>query len=234
MKNENIFFAIRGKSDRRRIRDSKKQKEKSFIELYKKERKLNLLYRNLGIEELENPYQKGFKRSFVLREDIAKTKKAEFYLELLKHINTTQKSLRKDFKKKKRKNRKRIYTESEQHLKRLDTYEFCKLPDTFKPHFMKVESYSLKYKRVEIKYIFIESWRYVLKVTPNMVKHRKRLDATLVSEIKQIENYIDRNYLRPVIDKVRSKNHQCKNWNIKPKEKQIPVFKILKQENEQH
>ncbi len=116
MKNENNFYVIRGKTDRRRKRETIRQKEKQLIQLDKKESQLYTQRNNLGFELLEKPYQKGFKRFFIVREDVAQTKYADFYNELLIYINTTKYSLRKDFRKSKNVKRKRVFVETIQEL----------------------------------------------------------------------------------------------------------------------
>ena len=186
MKDENLAFAIRGKTDRRRTRDAKKKIEKQMIQLDKKASQLYYLERNLGNELLETPYQKGFKRFFEVRKDITQTKYVDFYTELLAIINTTQYSLRKDFKKSKKIKRKRVLVETTQALKSFSEWEFKKIPEKFKFHFIKIEEYSALTKSIEINYVFIESWKYNLKVVPNIITHRKKLDNELASEIKNI------------------------------------------------
>jgi len=228
MKNENNFYVIRGKTDRRRKRDRIKQIQKQYIKLYKKENLLCKQERSLGFEALEQPYQKGFKRFFVLRKEIHSEKQILFYNELLTIINTKQLSLRKDFKKRKRVNRKKVYLETEQKLSELNVWEFLKLPEKFKPHFIRVEYHHLKWNSITIKYIFCEPWRYVLRVEPNMITHIKKIDSVLESEIKEIENFIEHHYLRPKISKSRSKKFKWKEHKIKNKEVQIPILKLLK------
>jgi len=52
--------------------------------------------------QLEEPYQRGWKRSFILREDVARCHAAEFYAILLAKINTETYSTNKGFTHKKR------------------------------------------------------------------------------------------------------------------------------------
>ncbi|MBI3883205.1 MAG: hypothetical protein HY305_03065 [Sphingobacteriales bacterium] len=158
MEKESDFFSIRGKSDRKRKRDALKQRQKQLISLRKKQRKLWNTLKNLGFETVETPYQTGFKRLFILRDDIAKTNKAEFYNELLIHINTIQTSMRKDFAKKKRKLGKKIYVPQEQQLRKLEPYLFKRIPEKFHGCFIKEEIYDPQSKSIKTSFVFIEPW----------------------------------------------------------------------------
>jgi hypothetical protein len=233
MKNENLAFAIRGKTDRQRKRDAFKQKEKQLIQLDKKETQLYHQKRNLGFELLENPYQKGFKRFFVVREDIAQSKYGEFYNELLTYINSTKYSLRKDFKKSKKIKRKRVYVEISQELESFHDFQFKKIPEKFKPCFWPTLAYHPNFKSFEMKYKFIDPWKYVLKTEPNIITHRRKIDHELEQEISQIENKIERCFLRNKINKAKSKRTKYKEWKVADNKKQIPMYKIIEQNNEQ-
>lgn len=234
MKNENLAFAIRGKTDRRRKREAFKQKEKQFIQLNKKESQLYKQRTNLGFELLEKPYQKGFKRSFIVRDDVAQTKYGAFYNELLAYINTTKYSLRKDFKKSKKINRKRVLVETSQELESFHDFQFKIIPEKFKSCFLPTVVYHPNFKSFVIKYKFIEPWKYVLKVEPNMITHRRKIDNELEQEISQIKNKIERCFLRNKINKAKSKRTKYKEWKVAHNKKQIPMYKIIKQKNEQH
>lgn len=234
MKNEVLAFAIRGKTDRRRKREAFKQKEKQFIQLEKKESQLYQQKRNLGFELLEKPYQKGFKRFFIVREDIAQTKYCSFYNELLAFINTTTYSLRKDFKKSKKIKRKRVFIETNQELESFYDFQFKKIPEKFKPCFLPTLEYHPNFKSFSIKYKFIEPWKYVLNIEPNMITHRRKIDNELEQEIAKLRNKIERSYLRIKMNKAKSKKSKYKEWNVADNKKQIPLHQIIKQNNEQH
>lgn len=62
--------------------------DKQLISLDKKRDDLQELKRNLGWEPLIPPVQKGWKRFFVLRDDVERSKHAEFFQNILKKINT--------------------------------------------------------------------------------------------------------------------------------------------------
>lgn len=219
--------ALRIKSSRRRRRDIKKYKDKKYIRLDKQRDELRQKEQDLGFEPLEAPYQKGFKRSFVVREELHSEAKNAFYNELLPYINTMQYSLRKDFKKRKRIRRKKVYVETLQEMREY-CYGFHKIPDQFKSHFVKKEKLTKDKKQTYFVYVFAEPWRYKLKVEPHIITHRKVIDNVLNSEIQQLENYIERQHLEPKIAKAKSARHQYK-WEhyLKHQEVLPPIFKIL-------
>ena len=173
MKNENNFYVIRGKTDRRRKRETIRQKEKQLIQLDKKESQLYTQRNNLGFELLEKPYQKG-------------------------------------------------------------SYTFNKIPEKFKQYFLPIEEYHPNFKTFITKYKFIEPWKYVLKIEPNMITKRRKIDIELEQELSQIKNKIERNHLRIRINKAKSKKTNYKEWKVADNKKLIPLFKIVKQEYEQY
>ena len=94
-------LSYRLRSARNKKRSQKEDKEKRLIQLHKQEVKLWMDRRNLPLVPLAEPYQKGWKRFFVLREDVQGSNKAGFYESLLEKINTIQYSKDKGFKAKK-------------------------------------------------------------------------------------------------------------------------------------
>ena len=75
-------------SPRRKERHRKIGFEKQLISLYRKNYELGRRFREIQLVPLESPYQKGWVRSFVLRDDVARSAKAPFFEKLLEKINT--------------------------------------------------------------------------------------------------------------------------------------------------
>ncbi|MFM2386401.1 MAG: hypothetical protein RL660_1158 [Bacteroidota bacterium] len=234
MHSEEHFYAIRIRNKRRRIRDSKTHKAKQLIQLGKQQQALRTIQQHLGYEALETPYQKGFKRFFVLSEQVISDKEKCLYEELLPWVNTIQYSLRHDFKKKKRVKRKRVFVDTIQELKTYYAYQFYKVPDHLQRFFVPVLYCSRNRYSIELRFTFSEPWRYKLCVAPHMITHRKIVDTELATTIKQLDNMIDTKCLRPKIDKARSKRYQYKNGikYIKHSEIQVPIQQLLKNNNE--
>jgi hypothetical protein len=107
-------FASRFKSARRKKRLVKKDYDKQMHSIYVRERKLIADIRNLPLIPLENPYQQGWVRYFVLREDVLRSPNAAFFQDLLTKINTYHYSNIKSFSTKERKKGKKIIVEEHQ------------------------------------------------------------------------------------------------------------------------
>ncbi|KAA0127160.1 hypothetical protein FY557_14325 [Chryseobacterium sp. SN22] len=97
-KRQPLFFRLRNLRSRKRI--IKKDVEKQIRQKYKHWRRLWEIRRNIPLVPLEKPYQKGFVRFFVLRDDIKRSSDSRFFEELLKKLNTEMYSPTRKFLKK--------------------------------------------------------------------------------------------------------------------------------------
>jgi len=165
---------------------------------------------NLGYEELNPPVQRGYKRLFVLTEATQYCGRAEFYQGILDKINSVWYSPDKQFKQKKRKIRKwRYQYTKEQQLKQPEDYEFYregKFTEEERAYFYPVEYYHFPGKCWRTKYIFIEPWRFELRVRPHIITEVKRKDPELEQYRDELGDFLDRkeNYRRLV--KIRGGN----------------------------
>jgi hypothetical protein len=199
--------------------------DKKLLRLRREEKKLDELNRNLGWETLTPPVQKGWKRFFVLRDDVARSKHCEFFENILNKINTFDWHYRRDFKVKKRRYGKGKYAVKTQILLRPCESHFQKLG------FNEVEK-SFFYdawkweggKRLYKYYVFKEPWRFVLRVRPNMIDKIKRIDAAIQSRSKEIDNYLERNNYRNQLWKILDGNVHDR-WYA---ERLRPVENVLK------
>jgi hypothetical protein len=194
------------KSARQKKRLTKKDFDKQLLRIYKLKKTLFQQKLSLPLVPLAEPYQRGWKRTFILREDVARSKHADFYRDLLKKVNTVEYSHNKGFTKKKRRKRKRVYEVRPQHLREFYTWEWvdpkCKLTDAEKALFSIKEYWCRQQKTIITKYVFTEPWRFVLQVRPDIVTHKKMVDEVLESAIQQLDNQIERNHLRPVMNRL--------------------------------
>ncbi|WP_149207702.1 hypothetical protein [Flavobacterium johnsoniae] len=199
-------LCTRFKSKRRKKRLVKEDFEKHLIQLRKLEKELWKKRKDLPLIPLENPYQKGWQRCFVLREDVGRSSEAEFYRTLLEKINTWQFSSEKSFKRKKKRKRRNVYVEKIQTVKEFSEWEWkspkLELTEKEKVHFYKRERWCSNFKRYKIHYVFNEPWRYILRVSPYMITHTKMVDSDLESEIQLLENYIVNLDLRNKINRL--------------------------------
>jgi hypothetical protein len=214
-----FWDSTRLKSARRKKQLVNKDFEKQLIQLSKFENKLWKERNNLPFVPLEKPYQKGWERSFFLREDVARLSNADFYKLLLNKINTYQYSQDKTFKKRKRKYRKYVFHEKPHLLKEFSECEWTssklKLSDKEKSLFEKQEVWCIFKRGFKVSYVFKESWRFVLKIKPNIITHKKMIDEILEQELAEIDNYITKNNLRVKMNKIRCGNSKYySRWNL--------------------
>ena len=194
------------KTARQKKRLQKKDSEKQLRAFDKLQDKLYYEKRNLPLIPLETPYQKGWVRTFRLRDDIARSSQAEFYQALLEKINTKDYCNEKSFQRKKRGKRKKGYEPKEQWLKTFTEAEWSsaklKITESEKQHFF-LKEYQNPYNRcIDKRYTFVEPWRYVFQIKANMITHAKMVDEVLEQQIQQLDNRIERHHLRPKISKL--------------------------------
>jgi hypothetical protein len=201
--------------------------EKKLIGLYKEERALYKQIRELGWEPLIPPVQKGWKRFFVLRDDVARSRHAAFFQNILKKINTYDWSYRKDFMIRKRKFGRKKYVVKEQRLLKPWECHFKKLDfNEYERQMFHEEYHYRQWSKGPIKrYVFNEPWRFVLKVRTNMITKTRVTDAILESRLEWINNYMERNDLRKKQAKLMHGNYEWKDWRNFEKYNEVNMFK---------
>lgn len=206
---------FRLKSLRRKKRLQHLDLNKKLIKLYREERAISRRIWNLGYEEMNPPVQRGWKRYFVLRDDVSRSKDAKFFQGILDKINTVHYSWKKDFKIKRRHRGKKIYVVSGQELGRLG--ESCVKKKKLSPEEMQYFAVT----RVPARksggedlwlYTFQEPWRYQLKIEPNIIKWTRKKDFDLERRANEIKRYFDRNHLRPKMSKIVHGRYQ---WRLR-------------------
>lgn len=194
------------KSARTKKRLVKTDRDKQLIKLNKRRTELWQQKRALPLVPLQNPYQNGWKRFFVLRADVANGKRAEFYTALLAKINTFEHHQDKTFKKKKRRKKRYGYEIKLQVLREFSTTDWnsskLNLTEEEKNCFTQVITYDVKTRKEGIKYVFTEPWRYILKIAPHMITHKKLLDSDIERETDEIDRYIEINDFEPRISRL--------------------------------
>ncbi len=139
--------------------------------------------------KLEHPYQRGWERFFVLREDARRDARAPFYQKILDKINTRQFSRRKDFKIRTRDRGRKRYAERDQELDDVCARDFIsdKFTDKERASFIPVVKYDQYNKIGYFDYRFSEPRRFVLCVRPNLVTHVRVIDTLQESRDAHIE-----------------------------------------------
>ncbi len=213
---------LRLKSARRKKRLQKSDFDKQLIALGKKRSELHKKKHSLGFEPLIPPIQKGWKRTFVLRDDVARSAVGAFYERILQEINTTEYSDRKDFKRKKKHFGRRIYQVRPQTLREFREHEWkspkLKLTEIERVHFSEVVRWNKNLKDTYSVYVFNEPWRFVLRIRPNIITEKRIVDGDLEQEIKRLSNYIEQNNLQGKIHKLTN-GRGYNRWRDAEKEK---------------
>lgn len=117
-------WSCRIKSVRRKKRLVRTDRDKQLIQLAKRHSALLEQKAKLPWVPLEEPYQRGWKRFFVLRDDVKCSPQAEFYETLLTKINTVEYHRDKSFKCKRRRKGKYGYVIRKQALKEFDLHRW--------------------------------------------------------------------------------------------------------------
>ena len=150
------------RSIRTRKRIAKTDYEKYLRQCCDRHAELEKQKRTMPLVPLEKPYQKGYVRFFVVRDDVKRSKLGDFFENLLAKINTYQYADNRKFQKKKKRRGKRTYVPRKQELlsfrqwEWVDAIEKGKLVAEECKYFMKVERYNSVFKRFEIYYEFAE------------------------------------------------------------------------------
>ncbi|MDR2038567.1 MAG: hypothetical protein LBQ60_11655 [Bacteroidales bacterium] len=200
---------------RQKKRKIRKDFDKRLLALEREYRNVCRLIRDLGYEELAVPYQCGWKRSFVLRDEEKQSTRADFFGNILEKINSVQFSTRKDFKKKRRRRGKSGYVVRPQELKKLSLWEFQKMQFTGEEAswFMEEEYWCPHGKCWRTQYIFREQWRFVLKTEPNMITRKRKLDRELEQRQSELDRLLGSYPAKPRLDWLRGYGYKWyKAW----------------------
>lgn len=180
------------RTKRHKKRMQREHADKQLIRKHKEEKAIWQAMRNLGWTELKPPVQRGFIRFFILRDDVVRTKEAPFFQKILDKINSKQLSHRRDFKKKRRRFGKKVYVVREQQLTDMSEYDFTKkFADKEKLYFYETLVHYGKSKIPSKVYRFLEPWRFVLKVQPNMITRVRVKDFDLERQRDEVKRFFN-------------------------------------------
>jgi hypothetical protein len=99
--------------------------------------------------------------------------------------------------------------------------EFTEIEQQFFREVWEMDSKRRMFKRYE----FAEPWRFVLKIRPNMIDKIRVKDALLESEIKVLDNYLERNDLRKKMCKLIHGHYKHRNYEKDEKYNEVNEFK---------
>jgi hypothetical protein len=200
--------------------------EKYLIQLDKEQRALYRQKKNLGWEPLLPPVQKGWKRFFALRDDVARSQYADFFQGILDKINTKDWSHRKDFLVRRRSQGKKIYVVKSQKLLEPYAVDFLKMGFSEVEEKFFHEEWKLDWGRCYRKhFVFNEPWRFVLRVRPNMIVKVRIRDEAMEARLKAIDNYLERNGLEWTQIRLLRGNCKWRHWDKSEKYNEVNPFK---------
>ena len=196
----NLYITPEGVSRLRSLRSRKRIAQtdhEKYLRVCNKRQDVLLKQRyELPLVPLEKPYQKGYVRFFVLREDVRQGKHADFFETLLEKINTYQYADTRKFQKKKKRRGKRVYVARKQELYAFNQWEWQralergKFTEKERAYFAKIECFNRQKDRFETYYEFTEAWRFELRVKPNMITHYRPVDVTIERELAELDKII--------------------------------------------
>ena len=222
---------------RSRLRIAREDHEKFLRECCDRHAELEKQRRNLPLIPLEKPYQKGYVRFFVLREDVRQGKQADFFATLLEKINTYQYADNRKFQKKKKRRCKPVYVARKQELRSFSQRELERALDSGEfsvkeyLYFARVECFNRQKDCFETYYEFTEPWRFELRVKPNMITHYRPVDIAIERELAELDKIIDdhKNWgtiTHKIYGRHNSWNQYQKRYTPKEKYKRTPLKEI--------
>jgi len=192
------LLPYRLKSARRKKRLVKKDRDKQLLALDKERHRISKDPNYKTVVPLDEPYQKGWKRMFVLKPKVQQSDKAEFYQGILNVINQVQYHYDASFKKPKRKgNRHKYYFNELPKLWPIDSYDWYhnkhKLSEKQRACFARVDFWSEYRYRWDYCYEFTMPELFEIAVQPHMINTIIVGDALLEQRLAWIEDRIDTN-----------------------------------------
>lgn len=176
--------------------EKQKNDARQLRALYEKYQELNRIIWSQPKVTLPRPIQIGFKKSLVLREDIARRDDARVFHTILNKLNCTIYSKNQEFKVYTRKNNKLFATDREHVPRTLSRYEFEKWnpPPAIAKHFVhsKVTHVTKYGSYVTEHYSFITPWMF----RPGPIEPHFKTEATVFhpeaeSELGEIKRKMD-------------------------------------------
>ena len=201
------------KTARQKKRAVKTAKEQYLLGLNRERNKIRIQQSALGYVVLNPPIVRGWKRYFVLREDVARCNDAAFYQNILDKINCIEICKRKDFKTKKKYLRKKGNWELiEQKVKQYEERDFNKCNFSDKVKILFEEKFiKINWRKGLIKvFVFKEQWRFVFKVKPNIITHVKAVDEKLERRSYEIRDYLERTNKQNTLNRLLG--HSIGRW----------------------
>jgi hypothetical protein len=204
-------------------RNHKTEEHKRLRRLYNKYDKLRRARKTSGEWVDVEPYQRGWIRYYVLRDDAKKRNDAREMQQVLDRINTmefcnNEKFLRRNWKTHK-------WEPMPQKPKYLTQQQYDELSEKHKSFFMKrewVDTINLrgfKQKCVVIGYVFRDDFYLVFRKEPNMVTQHWIPNQEIESLYGELDTHMNNNNLWTKLNKAMHWRNGYRDWNEKEKPK---------------
>jgi len=229
------------KTARRKRRLLKEDRDKQLLRMEKEYKRLEILKKKLPYVPLDVPYQRGWKRLWVLRPETAKSEKAGFYQEILDKLTEVQCHYDKSFKQPKRKGRwHRYYFETLPRLRVIDEHRWAsnlhKLSDEQRILFKKIVYWDEIRCQLEHYYQFDESYLFEIAVRPHIIDRVKLHDGGLVQEMAFINDKLYKGPLKDRFQRLSGGYYKYwKRWGYTEQRKYLnplknkPLHKVLEE-----
>lgn len=216
------LHSFRIRCPRSRKRAVRAHKEKQLIKLEKERRELWYIQcHKVEYVPLDPPIQRGFRRSFILREDVARSSCAAFYQGILDKINTVLVHHDRAFTKKLRKKGKKKIP-IPQFLKEFDNASFrqLKLPGKEAALFYLGIASNPRHRHHGEVWKFREPWRFRLQIRRNLITQQKVENIAIDKREKEIDRLMDDPGICGKIDNLKGRPYNrykpplpCRNRN---------------------
>ena len=196
------WLSLRIRSPRAKKRALREDREKQLLKLERELNEISTLQHNMGYVPLDPPIMRGWKRTFVLRADVAASAKAAFYQGILDRINITDYHHDRKFMVTKRVRGQKVKVVKELRLPGLWAWHWdkCRFNEKEKMEFG-LECRFDTNGRLCHQYVFRDKWRFVPKVMANMITRVKVQSIELETREAWIDNHFTYNGSR---NKLRS------------------------------
>jgi hypothetical protein len=214
------LLPYRLKSARRKKRLQKKDRDKQLLKLDRERQRISKDPEYKTTVPLDEPYQKGWKRLFVLKPEVQRNDKANFYQDILDVINQVQYHYDASFKKPKRKGHwHKYYFDELPKLYAIDSYNWNhnknKLSEEQRACFTRVEFWNEYRYQWDYRYVFTMPELFEIAIKPHIIDTIKIGDAILEQQLAWIDGHIEKKGLRYRLDKLL--NGYCYNgWKNGP------------------
>ena len=217
--------------DRRARRNLIAERDKKLISYRKRLNELWRMKRELPLVPLDKPVQRGFKKEFVLRDDIARRSDAHDLRRILGEINMTVYCKDETFRTKKWHNKQ---SEDIPHrLKAISPHRWNALdwPKHYATKWFYFSPSIVVYGYAGTSYT-IKGWRFYYdymftsKISPNFATHSKQVCPEIEREISEIKQYFTQHNGWARLNHLQG--HSNPYWSVEPKEKMID--EILREE----